>query len=41
MKSRKKNQPLQPRIGDGVPKHVLLSGQTPVVIVRDCSTAAE
>ena len=35
MKSRKKNQSLHPRIGDGVPKHVPLSGRTPVVVVCD------
>ena len=35
MKSHKKNQTLQPRIGDGVPKHVPLSGRTPAVVVRD------
>jgi len=35
IKSHKKNQPLQPRIGDGFPKHVPLSGQTPAVVVRD------
>ena len=35
MKSCKKNQPLQPRIGDGVPKHVPLSGRTPAVVVCD------
>jgi len=38
MKSHEKNQPLQPRIGDGVPKHVPLSGQTPAVVVRDDAT---
>jgi len=42
MKSHKKNQPLQPRIGDGVPKHVPLLGRTPVVVVHDgVTTAAE
>jgi len=35
MKSHKKNQPLQPRIGDGVPKHVPLSGRTTAAVVRD------
>jgi len=35
MKSRKKNQPSQLRIGNGVPKHVPLSGRTPEVVVRD------
>jgi len=35
MKSHKKNQPLQLRIGDGIPKHVPLSGQTPALVVRD------
>jgi len=38
MKSRKKNQPLQPRIGDSFPKHVPLSGRTPAVVVRDGAT---
>ena len=35
MKTHKKNQPLLPRIGDGVPKHVPLSGWAPTVVVRD------
>jgi len=35
MKSYKKNQPAQPRKGDAVPKHVPMSGQIPVVVVRD------
>ena len=35
MKSHEKKQPSQPRMGDTVPRHVPLSGQTLVVVVLD------